>query len=101
MKAARAVVIAAALIAVPAHAVDLARLTCKDFLASGDSAGFIMSWLDGYYTDEDAPAIFDLERTKEKGARLGAYCATHPTTGLLIAAAQFMGKIANAERQPG
>jgi len=96
-----AVVLAAALIAAPVQAVDLFRLTCKDFLASGESAGFMMSWLDGYYTDEDAPAIFDLDKMKEKGAKLGAYCAQQPSVGLMTAAAQFMGKIANAEREPG
>jgi hypothetical protein len=37
----------------------------------------------------------------EKGAKLGAYCAKHPTIGLMTAAAQFVGKIANAERAPG
>jgi acid stress chaperone HdeB len=100
MKTGAAIVLAAGLIAAPAgvQAVDLSRLTCKDFLAGGGEAmGFMMTGLDGYYTDEDAPAIFDPEKMKEKGAKLGEYCAKHPTVGLLTAAAQFMGKIANAE----
>ncbi|MGP0092829.1 MAG: HdeA/HdeB family chaperone [Xanthobacteraceae bacterium] len=102
MKTVAAIVLATALIVAPAgvQAVDLSRLTCKDFLAGGGEAmGFMMTWLDGYYTDEDAPAIFDLEKMKEKGAKLGEYCAKHPTIGLMTAAAQFMGKIANAERE--
>jgi acid stress chaperone HdeB len=104
MKTAATVVLAAALIGAPARAqaVDLSRLSCKDFLAGGsESIGFMMTWLDGYYTDEDAPAIFDLQKMKEKGEKLGEYCAKHPTIGLMTAAAQFMGKIAHADREPG
>ena len=102
MKTAGALVIAALLIAAPARsqAVDLSRLTCMDFLAGGsESKSFMLSWLDGYYTNEDAPAIFDLEKMKAKGARLDEYCAKHPAIGLMAAAAQFMGKI--AEPHPG
>jgi acid stress chaperone HdeB len=104
MKPVGTIVLAAMLIAASAwtQAVDLSRLTCKDFLAGGgESTGFIMAWLDGFYTNEDAPAVFDLETMKEKGAKLGEYCAKHPTIGLMSAAAQFMGKIANAGREPG
>jgi len=104
MKTVGAAVLAAVLMAAPARAqaVDLSRITCKDFLAGGsESMGFMMTWLDGYYTDEDAPAVFDLAKMREKGAKLGEYCAKHPTIGLMTAAAQFMGKIANAERGPG
>jgi hypothetical protein len=104
MKTAATVVLAAAIIGAPARAqaVDLSRLSCKDFFAGGsESMGFMMTRLDGYYTDEDAPAIFDLEKMKEKGGKLGEYCAKHPTIGLMTAAAQFMGKIANADREPG
>src|ERR1700681_4272638 len=99
MKTVGAVVLAAMLAAAPARAqaVDLSRLTCKDFLAGGsESKGFIMTWLDGFYTNEDAPAVFDLVKMKEKGEKLGEYCAEHPTIGLMAAAAQFMGKIASA-----
>src|SRR5579864_2760540 len=103
MKIVGTAVLAAVLIAASAQAqaVDLSRITCKDFLAGGgESVGFMMAWLDGYYTDEDAPAVFDVEKmkAKAKGARLGEYCAKHPTIGLMTAAAQFMGKIANAAR---
>jgi acid stress chaperone HdeB len=103
MKTVGTAVLAAVLVAVPARAaVDLSRITCQDFLTGGsESMRFMMTWLDGYYTDEDAPAVFDLEKMKEKGAKLGEYCAKHPTIGLMTAAAQFMGKIAHAGREPG
>jgi hypothetical protein len=104
MKTVGTAVLAAMLIAAPARAqaVDLSRLTCKDFLAGGnEGTGLMMAWLDGFYTNEDAPAVFDLEKMKEKGAKLGEYCAKHPTIGLMAAAAQFMGKIENAGREPG
>jgi acid stress chaperone HdeB len=104
MKIVGTAVLAAMLVAAPARAqaVDLSRLTCRDFLAGGsESTGFVLAWLDGFYTNEDAPADFDWEKLKEKGAKLGEYCAKHPTIGLMSAAAQFMGKIANGGREPG
>ena len=103
MKIVGTAVLAAMLVAAAARAqaVDLSRLTCRDFLAGGgDGTGFMLAWLDGFYTNEDAPAVFDLETMKEKGAKLGEYCAKHPTIGLMTAAAQFMCKVANAEREP-
>ena len=95
MRIAGAVLFAAALIGTPARAVDLSKLTCKDFLAGGgESKSFMLTWLDGYYTNEDAPAIFDLEKMNAKGAKLEDYCTRHPAIGLMAAAAQFMGKLA-------
>ena len=100
MKTVGGIVLAAALVTAPAQAqvVDFSKMTCKDFLAGGsESMVFMMTWLDGYYTDEDAPAVFNLAKMKEKGAKLDEYCAKYPTIGLMSAAAQFMGRIANVE----
>ena len=49
-----------------------------------------MVWLDGYFTSEDDPAVVDFNKMKEKGARLGEYCAKNPTHGLLTAAEEVM-----------
>jgi len=95
MKTFGTALLAALLLAAPARAqvVDLSTITCKDFLASGkDNIGFIMMWLDGYYTEDDGPAVVNFDKMKEKGAKLAEYCTKNPTVGLATAAEQFMGK---------
>jgi acid stress chaperone HdeB len=90
-----AALIALPLLAVPASAqvVDLSTIKCKEFLDSGkDTIGYVMMWLDGYFTSEDDPAIVDFDKMKVKGERLGQYCAKNPTHGLLTAAEEVMEK---------
>ncbi len=94
MKAICAFALAAAVLAAaPASAqrIDLSTIKCKDFIESGnDNIGYIMMWLDGYFADEDEPAIIDFDRLKAKGERLGKYCASNPEIGLITAAEPIM-----------
>jgi acid stress chaperone HdeB len=95
MRLAFAVLIAIAVFTLPApalaQAIDLSAIKCKDFLDSGkETMGIIMVWLDGYFTSEDDPAVVDFNKMKEKGARLGEYCAKNPTHGLLTAAEEVI-----------
>jgi acid stress chaperone HdeB len=95
MKTVGIAVLAAVLLAAPAPAqvVDLSTFTCKDFLASGkDNVGFIMMWLDGYYTEDDAPTVVDVDKMRANTAKLAEYCTKNPAVGLITAAEQFMGK---------
>jgi hypothetical protein len=36
-------------------------------------------WLDAYYLDEDDPPIIDLDKIRQKAARLTVYCNQNPT----------------------
>ena|SRR6266545_958173 len=94
MRAAIAAVLALGVLApASAQVVDLSALTCKQFLDSGkETIGYIMMWLDGYYTGEDDPAIVDFDRMNKAGEKLGEYCARNPDHGLLTAADEVMGK---------
>jgi acid stress chaperone HdeB len=100
MTSTTAVVLAAALLVapasaqpVPAQVVDLSTIKCKEFLDSGkETIGYIMMWLDGYYTGEDDPAVVDFDKMKKAGEKLGEYCAKNPTHGLLTAAEEVMWK---------
>ena len=67
---------------------DLAssKITCKDFLDSGkEGIGFVITWLDAYYRDEDDDPIVDFDRIKANGEKLGAYCRANPSTRLTSA----------------
>ena len=93
MRLAVAVLIAMTVCSAPAsaQAIDLSTIKCKDFLDSGkETVSYILMWLDGYFTNEDDPAVVDFNKMKEKGARLGEYCAKNPTHGLLTAAEEVM-----------
>jgi len=95
MRVAFAALIAMMLLSNPASSqvVDLSTIQCKEFLdSSKETIGYIMMWLDGYFTGEDDPAVVDFDRMKQKGEKLGQYCAKNPTHGLLAAAEEVMGK---------
>jgi acid stress chaperone HdeB len=76
-----------------AESLDLGTVKCKDFLAgSKDEISYTLAWLDGYYMDEDAPAIIDFDKLKTNAGKLGEYCAAHPDIGVGAAAEELFGK---------
>ena len=84
-----------ALAAAPANAqaVDLAAIKCKEFLElKPDRIGFILMWLDGYYTADEDPVVVDFDHAKTKAEKLNAYCAKHPTLNVITAAESVLGK---------
>jgi acid stress chaperone HdeB len=88
-KLSMALVTAAMLAPLPVKAqqLDLATVTCKDFIASDkDTIGLILMWLEGFYADEDAKPIVDFDKMKANGGRLGEYCGKNPGHSLITAA---------------
>lgn len=79
--------------ALPARAqqLDLSTVSCKDFIASDkETIGFILMWLEGYYSEQDAKPIVDFGKMKGNGGRLGEYCGKNPTHSLITAADDVM-----------
>jgi len=89
-----AIILAAALAGAPAasaQVIDLSTITCKDFFEGNkDRIDFVVAWLLGYYSGEDDPPVLDFGKLKQKAEKLGAYCATNPTHGLVTAADAVM-----------
>jgi acid stress chaperone HdeB len=82
------------LAATPASAqvLDLSTIKCKEFVESSkETIGLILMWLDGYYTEDEDKAIIDFDKMKQKGEKLGAYCAANPTHDLMTAAEDILG----------
>lgn len=80
---------------VPARAekLDLSTMTCKQFLAiDKNEMSLILTWLDAYYKEEDDPPVIDTEKFTRNAGKLGAYCATNPTLGLITATDHLFGK---------
>ena len=69
-----------------ASEIDLSTWTCKKFVtADKDEVGIILTWLDGYYKEEDAAPVIDTDKFVENAKKLGEYCADHPDSGLITA----------------
>ena len=76
-----------------AEKLDLSTLTCKQFMEkSKDEVGIILTWLDAYYKDEDAPPVIDTDKFVRNAGKLGGYCANNPTIGLITATDKLFGK---------
>jgi acid stress chaperone HdeB len=97
MKIGFTLAIAAALAASgPLHAqerIDLASLKCSAYLASSpDNIRLILMWLEGYYSEENASPIVDLEKLKAQVAKFNGHCGKNPNQPLIEAADVLLGK---------
>jgi acid stress chaperone HdeB len=89
------VVVVAVIAAAAAHAqaVDLSTIKCKDFIElPKETVNSITMWLDGYYTDEEDPAVVDFDKLRAKADKLGSFCAQNPKMSLMTAAESVMAK---------
>ena len=80
---------------VPAHAakLDLATMSCKQFLESGDDTiKMVLTWMDGWYKGDSDEAIIDTEVFVENAKKFGTYCGKNPTISIVNAAEAVLGK---------
>jgi len=92
-KRASVALVAMTLAANAAHAqsVDLSKIKCKEFTElPKETATAITMWLDGYFTDEEDPAVVDFDKLKAMTEKLGSFCAQNPRMGLIGAAESVM-----------
>jgi len=90
-----AVLVAAALLATAADAqvVDLSTIKCRDFIElPKETINAVTMWLDGYYTDEEDPAVVDFDKLKGKAEKLTAFCTANQKMGLMSAAESVMAR---------
>jgi acid stress chaperone HdeB len=89
MKIGRVVLACVAIALSPAAAdetLPLAKMTCKQFVdAPKDTVGVILTWMMGYLQDENEPAEINFTKMEDLAKKLGAYCGTNPSTGLMQA----------------
>jgi hypothetical protein len=87
----RIVILVAAMLcisgAAPAQQVDISKLKCREFIdLPKDVITNVTIWLEGYYTDEEDPAVVDFSKIKNKADKLVAYCAQNPRLRVMTAA---------------
>ena len=90
-------ILAAALVltlmpAARAEVIDLSTKTCQQFQAlDKEEIGIILAWLDGYYRDENDPAIIDTDKFVARAKKLGEFCSANPSVGLITATDKLFG----------
>ena len=101
MQSFRAVLLAVTMLVAPfgapgamaADSLDLSAIKCQEFLSSGkDNIAMIITWLDGYYKDQDDPPVLDFTKFAADSEKLAKYCAENPSIELITAADKTLGK---------
>ena len=86
---------ALSLSSMPAHAtkIDLATMSCKQFVESGDDTiKMVLTWMDGWYKGDEDNAIIDTDVFVENAKKFGSYCGKNPTMSIVNAAEAVLGK---------
>ena len=96
MKFAGAILVAASLSVAglaQAQQVELSKLRCRAFIdLPKETIANITLWLDGYYTDEEDPAVVDFDKVTAKAEKLVGYCAQNPRVRVMTAAEDVLVK---------
>jgi acid stress chaperone HdeB len=71
---------------------DMSVVTCKQFFEyNKENLSLMLMWLDGYYSEDDAPPIVDFDKMTENSKKLGEYCGKNPGHSVITAADKVMG----------
>jgi hypothetical protein len=77
------------------EAMDLSTLTCQAAVSTkkdeDEGLGFILMWIAGYQASDSENKIFDTETFVADMQKIGEYCGTNPSVGLLTASDEVMG----------
>ena len=91
----RHILLAAVLIAASApgaHGLDLSKVTCHAFLASGrDNMAAMIMFLRGYHSGKTEQIPYDSH--DPYAGRLGFYCRQHPNANLIEASEQILAEL--------
>jgi len=72
---------------------DLSVVTCKQFFEyNKENLSLMLMWLDGYYSEDDAPPIVDFDKMGENSKKLGEYCGKNPGHSVITAADKTLAK---------
>jgi acid stress chaperone HdeB len=67
-----------------AEAIDVSKLSCKQFTEyNNDNRGLIMMWFEGYYTEDDEPATIDFGKMAGHLAQILIECEANPDKSVL------------------
>ncbi|MBQ9451892.1 MAG: hypothetical protein IJU65_01165 [Desulfovibrio sp.] len=58
--------------------IDMAKITCKEFLDAGDNMSMMLTWIDGYMSAKSDNTMLSEEWMKKLGTHMGQYCGKNP-----------------------
>jgi hypothetical protein len=74
-----------------AQDLDLSKISCKRFVnGSKEDIGVILTWLEGYYTKQDAPPVLYSDKIVKDGKALTEYCKAHGDDDIIKASKAVM-----------
>lgn len=80
-----------AAVPVAALAQDMTKLSCKEFMDSGDAGiGMTLVWLDGYLSALKNDPNMDEAWMEELGTEVGKFCSQNPAKPVFDAIRAFM-----------
>jgi hypothetical protein len=69
----------------------ISRRREDEFIAAPkDQIGTVLTWLEGYYTKDNAPPIMYADKTIKDAKNLSDYCNAHPDNDIIQAAETVM-----------
>jgi hypothetical protein len=72
--------------------IDNSKITCGDFLASGQpNMAALISWLRGYHAGKTG--VVPYQAPDAYGGRLGFYCKQHPDANLIEASERILADL--------
>ena len=80
-----AVMLGLAPLAVQADEVDMARITCKEFLNDKEGMPAMIMWIDGYMSAKSNNTMMTDAWIEKLGVHLGTYCAKNPGNTIMQA----------------
>ncbi|MBO4334779.1 MAG: hypothetical protein J5846_02965 [Desulfovibrio sp.] len=69
-----------------ANEVDMAKVSCKEFLGGGDeSISTMLVWIDGYMSAKSDNTVMSNAWMEKLGGHLGQYCSKNPAKTIMDA----------------
>ena len=64
---------------------DVAKVSCKEFLGSGEQMAGMLFWIDGYMSAKSDNTVMSEAWMQKLGTHLGQYCAKNPGNTIMQA----------------
>ena len=63
---------------VSAEEIDMAKVTCKEFLESKENMPVLLTWIDGYMSAQSDNTVMSSEWMETLATHMGKFCAANP-----------------------
>ncbi len=64
---------------------DVAKITCKEFLAEKEHMPLMIMWIDGYLSAQSDNTVLSEEWTQKLGMHMGTFCSANPDKTIMDA----------------